>query len=72
MSCFGKSNSGDDEVLLNPDEDDGLTNDLSKWMTNLPEKLTKIPINKLAIPGSHDCGSYYLDPDSLYESKHAH
>jgi len=33
-----------------------------RWMTNLPERLTKIPINKLAIPGSHNSGAYELDP----------
>ena len=34
----------------------------SRWMSDLPDEVTKLPINKLAIPGSHNSGSYYLDP----------
>lgn len=34
--------------------------DLSKWMSRLPENLTKIPISELTIPGSHDTGTYGL------------
>ena len=38
------------------------TGDFARWMTDLPDEITKLPINKLAIPGSHNSGSYYLDP----------
>ena len=41
-----------------------INNDYSQWMTNLPVTLTTIPLNQLAIPGSHDSGAYYLDPKS--------
>ena len=36
-------------------------NSRARWMTNLTANLTTIPITKLAIPGSHDCGAYFLD-----------
>lgn len=36
----------------------------TQWMTDLPKRLTTIPITQLAIPGSHDSGSYYLDLDT--------
>ena len=38
--------------------------DYSDWMSNLPVELQKKPINELAIPGSHDSGAYWLDPDT--------
>nr|XP_022300676.1 PI-PLC X domain-containing protein 3-like [Crassostrea virginica] len=34
------------------------------WMSCLPAPLQKVPINKLAIPGSHNSITYSLDPDS--------
>nr|CDS27210.1 PLC phosphodiesterase TIM beta alpha barrel domain [Hymenolepis microstoma] len=37
---------------------------MDKWMTNLPEDVTKIPLSKLAIPGSHDSCSYCIDAKS--------
>ena len=43
-------------------KNDETTCNLSRWMTDLPNEITKLPINKLAIPGSHNSGSYYLDP----------
>lgn len=36
----------------------------SDWMSNLNEKLTKIPLSQLAIPGSHDAMAYNLDVNS--------
>ena len=38
--------------------------DYKRWMTDLPVKLTTLPINQLAIPGTHDSGAYYLDKNS--------
>lgn len=58
MVCCGNSNIESTVV------DDTVAEDLSQWMTNLPEPLTNIPINNLAIPGSHNSGSYYLDPST--------
>lgn len=40
------------------------TIDLSNWMTNLHDDLTHVPVNQLAIPGSHDSGAFWLDPHS--------
>ena len=37
--------------------------DLSEWMTNLPDELKDVPLNQLAIPGSHDSGAFWLNPD---------
>ncbi|XP_062585733.1 PI-PLC X domain-containing protein 2-like [Saccostrea cucullata] len=34
------------------------------WMSQLPSHLQKAPLNKLAIPGSHNSFSYSLDPQS--------
>ena len=34
----------------------------ARWMSKLPSHLTKIPLNRLAIPGSHNSGAYSLDP----------
>ncbi|XP_066926141.1 PI-PLC X domain-containing protein 3-like [Clytia hemisphaerica] len=36
-------------------------NSRARWMTNLDASFTTKPITKLAIPGSHDCGAYFLD-----------
>lgn len=55
-------------IAVNEKESESVTIDLSQWMTNLPEPLTKIPLNKLAIPGSHDSGAYYLDPNTPVSS----
>ena len=32
--------------------------DYSRWMAKLEDKLQNIPVNKLALPGSHDSGAY--------------
>ncbi|XP_026070078.1 PI-PLC X domain-containing protein 1-like isoform X1 [Carassius auratus] len=40
------------------------TESLADWMANLNEKLTKIPLSQLAIPGSHDAMAYSLDMGS--------
>ncbi|XP_051568363.1 PI-PLC X domain-containing protein 1 isoform X1 [Myxocyprinus asiaticus] len=40
------------------------TEHLADWMSNLNEKFTKIPLSRLAIPGSHDAMAYSLDMDS--------
>ncbi|KAI8509234.1 PI-PLC X domain-containing protein 2 [Branchiostoma belcheri] len=37
---------------------------LDSWMGDLPPKLCKIPIRYLAIPGTHDSASFYLDKTS--------
>ena len=42
------------ECLSNPAE----------WMQHLPEYALNKPISFLAIPGSHDSGAYWLDPDT--------
>ncbi|VDO16370.1 unnamed protein product [Rodentolepis nana] len=34
---------------------------MDKWMTNLPEDVTYVPLFKLNIPGSHDSCSYCID-----------
>ncbi|XP_046577041.1 PI-PLC X domain-containing protein 3-like [Haliotis rubra] len=34
------------------------------WMKNLPESLHTTPLNELAIPGSHDSFTFYLDKTS--------
>ncbi|VUZ56801.1 unnamed protein product [Hymenolepis diminuta] len=34
---------------------------MDKWMSDLSEEVTKIPLSKLAIPGSHDSSSYCID-----------
>ncbi|XP_046363566.2 PI-PLC X domain-containing protein 3-like isoform X2 [Haliotis rufescens] len=36
--------------------------DYSNWMGNLPERLTKVPLGHLAIPGSHNSFTSTLDP----------
>nr|XP_055069820.1 PI-PLC X domain-containing protein 1-like [Misgurnus anguillicaudatus] len=36
----------------------------SDWMSSLNEKLTKIPLSQLAIPGSHNAMAYNLDVNS--------
>ncbi|CAH1243757.1 PLCXD3 [Branchiostoma lanceolatum] len=35
--------------------------DLAKWMTGLPPDLRTAPLKDLAIPGTHDSGSFYQD-----------
>ena len=35
--------------------------DMSQWMKNLPEQATQEPLNRLAIPGSHDSGAYWFN-----------
>ncbi|XP_065643940.1 PI-PLC X domain-containing protein 2 isoform X1 [Hydra vulgaris] len=38
---------------------------MSTWMSDLPSQIVqKVPINQLAIPGSHDAGAFYLDRKS--------
>lgn len=37
---------------------------LGQWMEELPAALHHVPLLSLAIPGSHDAGSYSLDPHS--------
>ena len=57
MSKFERNFSGQwDQAYLN-----GIF-DQSEWMSNLPEHLFNQPIRKLAIPGSHDSASFWLDP----------
>ncbi|XP_065056281.1 PI-PLC X domain-containing protein 3-like [Rhopilema esculentum] len=43
---------------------DSLELDLENWMAQLPTNLQCVPVNKLAIPGSHDSGAFYLDKTS--------
>ncbi|KAK3101616.1 hypothetical protein FSP39_004891 [Pinctada imbricata] len=35
----------------------------SSWMGDLPTSLTKVPLSCLAIPGSHDSGTFCLHPE---------
>jgi hypothetical protein len=37
------------------------TVDYEHWMKNLPDVLHNLPLNQLAIPGSHNSFTYYLD-----------
>ncbi|XP_076363721.1 PI-PLC X domain-containing protein 3-like [Tachypleus tridentatus] len=39
---------------------------LDHWMENLPENLHHVPLYCLAIPGSHESGSYSIDPHSEF------
>ena len=38
----------------------------SDWMKNLPKKLQEMKITDIAIPGSHDSGTYSLSKDEIY------
>lgn len=40
------------------------SSELESWMGNLPEELHNVPINQLAIPGSHDSCSYTITPQA--------
>ncbi|XP_066930650.1 PI-PLC X domain-containing protein 2-like [Clytia hemisphaerica] len=65
MLCCG----GDTQTSVDSSDERWLdcveeTSNNSQWMTNLPKELTMLPITRLAIPGSHDSGAYYLDPKS--------
>lgn len=62
--CHENENLNTDVTLNHKEDLFTINTDLSQWMTNLPIPLTKIPLNQLAIPGSHDSGAYYLDPDT--------
>lgn len=56
----GKLNGGS---LISPKEETGGDSfGNSRWMSNLPSHLTKISLNRLAIPGSHNSGAYSLNP----------
>merc|ERR1712226_1233509 len=56
-----------DEYICIPDHSDDDESsravDLTEWMTNLPNTLHDVPLNQLAIPGSHDSGAYWLNTD---------
>ncbi|XP_069698343.1 PI-PLC X domain-containing protein 3 isoform X1 [Periplaneta americana] len=43
---------------------DKIGDDLQNWMSLLPETLRNMPVIYLAIPGSHDSGSYSITPSS--------
>lgn len=64
MPCFGRKVEKATDECYEYEPLLKTTTDYSQWMTDLPEPLTKIPINKLAIPGSHDSGAFYLDPST--------
>ena len=54
------SNAEESICLLDADEPNI---DMSEWMTNLSAHIVEnVPINQLAIPGSHDSGAFWLDP----------
>ncbi|XP_055338221.1 PI-PLC X domain-containing protein 3-like [Paramacrobiotus metropolitanus] len=40
--------------------------DNSNWMSKLPTTLQVVPISAIAIPGSHDSGTYSLDPNGPF------
>ncbi|XP_076357587.1 PI-PLC X domain-containing protein 2-like [Tachypleus tridentatus] len=48
---------------------------LKQWMQDLPEKIHNLPLNCIAIPGSHESGTYSVSamddyaPDGLFLSK---
>ena len=62
--CCGSTQKDDETKTKLFDSVEETNDDYSQWMTNLPVVLTTIPINQLAIPGSHDSGAYYLDLNS--------
>ena len=37
------------------------------WMRDLPVELTSLPLTDIAIPGSHDSGSYSIHPKNVYK-----
>ncbi|XP_028392086.1 PI-PLC X domain-containing protein 3-like [Dendronephthya gigantea] len=41
----------------------------SSWMENLPSRFHNKPLIDIAIPGSHDSGSYSLSPQSPYSNR---
>jgi len=45
----------------NNNNNNDLSTNLSTWMTDLPKKLSHVPLNRLTLPGSHDSGSYWFD-----------
>ncbi|KAL1497906.1 hypothetical protein ABEB36_008788 [Hypothenemus hampei] len=51
-------------VINAPTEVKDLATDLTNWMTLLPADLQKVPINYLAIPGSHDSFTVDISKDS--------
>ncbi|XP_073538156.1 PI-PLC X domain-containing protein 3 [Phyllobates terribilis] len=36
----------------------------AEWMASLPERIHRVPLTSLAIPGSHDSFSFYIDESS--------
>lgn len=44
--------------------DGDASSQLENWMGNLPEELQNVPLNHLAIPGSHDSCSYTISPQA--------
>ncbi|KAF6202402.1 hypothetical protein GE061_004801 [Apolygus lucorum] len=53
------------EPILNLNEDERPPPDLKTWITDLPAYLRKIPINQLAIPGSHNGLTYKINAKSI-------
>lgn len=53
-----------DDVSLagTPLEDVNICKNLDSWMSDLPPQLKVLPINHLAIPGSHDTMTYTITP----------
>lgn len=47
-----------------PSRDVTIGEDLENWMSLLPERLRNMPVAYLAIPGSHDSGSYSITPSA--------
>ena len=47
--------------LLRPHSLLSQVSDHSNWMQNLDERVTHLPLNRLAIPGSHNSGAYWLN-----------
>ncbi|KAH6927573.1 hypothetical protein HPB50_005690 [Hyalomma asiaticum] len=44
--------------------DEDVSSQMENWMGNLPEELHNVPLNHLAIPGSHDSCSYTISPQA--------
>ncbi|XP_072026187.1 LOW QUALITY PROTEIN: PI-PLC X domain-containing protein 3-like [Amphiura filiformis] len=53
-----------DDVGLKEESIQAKTGDFSNWMSKLPPRLCCEPLKNIAIPGSHDSFSFYLDDTS--------
>ena len=45
---------------------------MSDWMAHLPKELHNFPLTEIAIPGSHDSGSYWLSEKEIFMEELLH